>query len=251
MNQTRRPARHLHSMKASLLGTSIALAASGLAQPFTLDNPWSGTTGDKANLAGFAFRADAGTYPASVTPPGALGDTFELASLTLIRPNDTVTPAFGSAAVGQLTDASTPVYVDIYTGYAAGTFSGYLGSSTTGVAWSGTVQDQPYTFAFSGITLQNTTQYWFVFSEDGAEGEVSQFRAKVNTSGDNLTPGPGKGYLVNDTVQTISASNAGALGQQDWGVAYTVAAVPEPSTLTLAGLGLGLLLLRRRASQGA
>lgn len=226
-----------------LVVTALVAITSGaaLAQPYTISNPWSGVAGDRANLAAFAFRADAGQYPDSVDPAGSLTPTFEIQRLTLIRPNDATTPNFGGA-VGQVTSASAPVFVDIYTDFAGGVFDGYVGSSLTGVAWSDTVADQPYSFAFSGITLNSGAKYWFVFSEDNVEGEVSQFRFKVNTSGDNLTPGPGRGYLVNDTVQVVLP----ALTTQDWGVAYVVA-VPEPSVFALAGLGALLWQLGRRA----
>jgi hypothetical protein len=103
------------------------------------------------------------------------------------------------------------------------------------------VADQPYSFSFSGISLDSSTKYWFVFSEDNVDGEVSQFRGKVNTSGDDLTAGPGKGYLVSDTLQVLGPT----LSAFDWGVNYVVT-VPEPSTVALAGLSLASLLLVRR-----
>lgn len=225
----------------NLLTLCVALAsASALAQPYTISNPWSGVAGDRANIAAFAFRADAGQYPDSVNPPGSLTPLLEIQRLTLTRPNDATTPNFGGA-VGQVSSADAAVFVDIYTDFAGGAFSGYVGSSLTGVAWNDTVADGPYSFAFSGITLSSGTKYWFVFSEDNVEGEVSQFRLKVNTSGDNLTAGPGRGYLVDDTAQ-VALPN---LTTQDWGVAYVVT-VPEPSALAILGLGAALTLMGRR-----
>ena len=78
--------------------------------------------------------------------------------------------------------------------------------------------NQSYTFNFSGLTLDSSTKYWFVFSEDDVAGDVAQFRALVNTSGDNLTAGAGKGYLLNDTAQVLGPTYAA----QDWGVACVV-----------------------------
>lgn len=224
------------------LATSFALllAGSAMAQNYTISNPWSGVTGDRANFSAFAFQANAGQYPASINPLGSLTPTFAIGSLTLNRPNDATTPNFGAGA-GQITDANTPIYVDIYTSFAAGTFGGYVGSSSSGVTWNSTAANQPYTFNFSGITLDSSTKYWFVFSEDNVDGEVSQFRGKVNTSGDDLTAGPGKGYLVGDTSQVLSPT----LAAFDWGVDYVVG-VPEPTAFTLAGLGATALLLARR-----
>lgn len=227
-------------MKKELILTACLLAGTALIQGQTISNPWSGVTGDRGNMVGFAFRADAGTFPDSITPPGSLGAQLTLNGISLWRPNDIQTPVFGTGA-RQLTDANTPVFIDIYMGYDAGAFSGYVGSSSSSVVWTDTTPDQPFSFAFAGLTLQTTTKYWFVFSEDGVEGEISNFRAKLNTSGDNLTPGAGKGYLVGDTAQAIT--QAGAL--QDWGFAYTVNVVPEPTVVSLALVGLLGFYLRR------
>jgi hypothetical protein len=227
-------------MKPLLALLSVLVGSSALAQPYTISNPWSGVTGDRANLAAFAFRADAGQYPDSIAPLGSLGPTLAIQSLTLVRPNDATTPTFGGAA-GQITDASTPVYVDIYATFGGGVFGGYVGSSTTGVAWNETAADQPYTFEFTGVTLSSSAKYFFVFSEDSLEGDIAQFRLKVNTAGADTTPGPGRGYLVGDTAQVVLPN----LTLQDWGVNYTVA-VPEPSTFAVFGLGAVALLARRR-----
>ncbi len=216
--------------------------ASFTTQAATIDNVWSGAGGDKANLAAFAFRADAGTFPDSVMPAGSLTSVFQIDALTLIRPNDTTTPSIGAGAY-QITSADAPVYVDVYSGYDSGTFSGYLGSSS-GVTWSSTIADQPYTFAFSGVQLQSDQKYWFVFSEDASDGEVSNFRMKVNTSGNDATAGPGRGYMVGDLAQVIKQNGAA----DDWGMAYTVSftAIPEPTTIALLAIGAALLISRKR-----
>lgn len=228
-------------MKKELILAACLLARTTLIHSQTISNPWSGVTGDRGNMVGFAFRADAGTFPDSVTPAGSLGAQLTLNGVTFLRPNDTQTPVFGTGA-RQLTDANTPVFLDIYTGYDAGAFSGYVGSSSSSVIWADTTPDQPFSLAFASLTLQSNTKYWFVFSEDGLEGEISNFRAKLNTAGDDLTPGAGKGYLVGDTAQAIT--QAGAL--QDWAFAYTVNVVPEPTAVSLVLVGLLGCWLRRR-----
>lgn len=228
-------------MKRELTLALCMVAGSTLVEAQTISNPWSGVAGDRGNMVGFAFRADAGLYPDSVTPAGSLGAQLTLNGLTLFRPNDVQTPVFGTGA-RQLTDANTPIFIDIYTGYDAGIFSGYVGSSSTGVIWAATTADQPFSFAFPGLTLQSNAKYWLVFSEDDLDGEISNFRAKLNTAGDDLTAGAGKGYLVGDTAQAIT--QAGAL--QDWAFAYTVNVIPEPSAVSLVMLGLGVLWLRRK-----
>jgi hypothetical protein len=224
---------------------AVLLAAAATARAATILNPWSGVTGDRGNITAFAFRADAGNFPASVTPADALTPTISLDSLTLIRPGDTTTPNFGTAA-NQTTDTNTQVFIDIYTSMgAANVFSGYVGSSSTSVAWSSTTADQTYSFSFSGILLSSSAKYWFVFSEDGANGDVANFRVKLNTSGTDAVAGPGAGYLVGDSLQAVLPANT----TQNWGTAFTVdfTAVPEPSTALLGGFGMLALLRRRRA----
>lgn len=228
-------------MKTLFTAAAVLTAGSALAAEFTITNGWSGASGDKANLSAFAFQANAGIYPASVTPPDALTSTFELGSLTLTRPTDTTTPNIGTAN-GYLSSVDSPVFVDINIGaYSGGAFSGYVGSSSSSVLWSDTVSGGDYTFNFTGITLNSATKYWFVFSEDNVEGEISNFRMWVNTSGNNTTAGQGQGYLINDTAQALVP----ALTTRDWGVSYVIA-VPEPSVFALAGLGLLLLRLHAR-----
>jgi hypothetical protein len=229
---------------------SFCLLAAGpaFAQSFTIANPWSGASGDKANLAAFAFEADAGNYPNSISPLGSLDATFEIGSLTLTRPNDTTTPVFGTTGIS-IADASTAVFIDIYTTYSGGVFSGYIGSSSSSINWNNTTAGGNYTFDFSGIILESTTKYWFAFSTDNLNGNIGNFRMNLNTSGTDGTAGPGHGYLVNDTAQAVSANNSGSLGAlQDWGPAFTIQAVPEPSVAVLSSLGVSaLLFFRRRA----
>lgn len=234
--------RYPFQLRASLL--AVLLAAASNANAATIVNPWSGVTGDRGNITAFAFRADAGNFPTSVTPTGSLTPTISLDSITLIRPNDTTTPNFGTGA-NQTAASTTPVFIDIYTSMgAANAFSGYVGSSSTSVAWSSTTIDQSYTLNFTGITLSSTTKYWFVFSEDGVAGDVANFRFKLNTSGSDAVAGPGLGYLVGDTVQAALPANT----TQNWGTAFTVnfTPVPEPSAALLGGLGMLALLRRRR-----
>ena len=229
-------------MKTTHLATALLLAAaSGQAQ--TIGNPWSGVTGDRGNMSAFAFRADAGLYPNSISPAGALDgiSAITLTSVTLTRPNDATTPNFGDG-LRQITSASATVFLDVYTEFSGGSFSGYLGSSLTGVTWDSTTAGQAYTFDFSAITLAVDQKYWFVFSEDDIDGEISQFRAQLNTSGDDATAGAGKGYLVGDTVQSVTSGGVA----QDWAFATSVGftPVPEPSTLALGFSGAALFLVR-------
>lgn len=225
---------------------SVLLAACALGaiatQAATISNPWSGVAGDKANVSAVAVRADAGLFPASVTPADSLTPTFLLNSITFSRPDDTVTPTYGTG-VRQLLTNSTPVFLDIYTDYASGVFSGYLGSSSSSVTFESVPQNTDYTLNFAGITLSSSTKYWFVFSEDNLDGDVSNFRLKVNTSGLDTASGAGKGYLVGDTAQIYAQNDT----LQDWASAYVLdfTPIPEPSTFALGLAGLVTLLILR------
>ncbi len=230
-------------MKTLIQAVSVIGLATVVASGATFSNPWSGVLGDRANLAAIALQANAGEYPASVDPAGALTGQFTLDSLTLTRPNDATTPNFGDGPRLTLT-ADTPVFLDVYTSFDGSSFSGYLGSSSSSVSWTATVADQPYSFSFVGLTMQSDQKYWLVFSEDAVEGEVSNFRLKVNTSGANDAAGPGKGYLVGDTAQVLAQNNT----IQDWGVNYTATftPIPEPTALALGFLGGVLFVFRSR-----
>ncbi|HEX6961136.1 MAG TPA: PEP-CTERM sorting domain-containing protein, partial [Lacipirellula sp.] len=200
------------------------------AQLPTITNPGTAAAGDKANTSGFAFRADAGTFPASVSPSGSLTDLLLLSKLTLKRPDDATTPSFGTGA-RQTTSAATPIFLDVYTSLdgAANTFSGYVGSSSTSVAWDATVQNTNYSFDFSNLLLSKSSKYWFVFSEDAVEGEVSNFRHRVATGGSNTGAGDNaSGYLLNDTAQVHTQGG----GESDWGTEHIVEFAPvTPLTL--------------------
>ncbi|HOW71788.1 MAG TPA: hypothetical protein PKY77_14405 [Phycisphaerae bacterium] len=235
----------------AVAGCLSALGLSAAADAATITNPWSGTAGDRANYSAFAFRATAGEFPNSVSPLGAL-DAFPfltLDALTFTRPaNDTTqTPILGTGN-GQLSSVAAPVFVDVYTSRdGILSFSGYLGSSTTSVIFNDGVDPiapgESFTFSFSGITLDKDAAYWLVFSEDGIEGEVSSFRSRVNTSGNDSTPGPGPGYLVGNIAQV---EYSGAI--KDWGVEFTatVTAVPEPISLAMLAFASTSLRIRRR-----
>ena len=99
-------------MKTLIQAVSVIGLATVVASGATFSNPWSGVLGDRANLAAIALQANAGEYPASVDPAGALTGQFTLDSLTLTRPNDATTPNFGDGPRLTLT-ADTPIFLDV------------------------------------------------------------------------------------------------------------------------------------------
>lgn len=207
---------------AGIGGGSIASA-----QTNTITNPGTAAAGDKATTSAFAFRGDGGTFPASVSPPGSLTDLFVLQKITLKRPDDATTPSFG-AGTRQTTAATTPVFLDVYTSLNGATdlFSGYVGSSSSSVAWSETTQNATYSFDFANLLLTKSSKYWFVFSEDNVEGEVSNFRHRVTTGGSNTGTGDNAaGYLLNDTAQIHTQGGA----EQDWGNEFVAEFAPVTS----------------------
>jgi hypothetical protein len=165
---------------------------------------------------------------------------FSLDSLTFTRPaNDTAgnIPIIGTGN-GQLSSVAASVFLDVYSSRDDSlSYSGYLGSSANSVIYDdGNDPIEPgesFTFEFEDLTLQKDVTYWLVFSEDAVEGEISSFRTRVNTSGDDATPGSGRGYLVGNTAQV---EYPGAL--QDWAVEYVaqVTPIPEPASMAVIGL---------------
>ncbi|RIK87438.1 MAG: hypothetical protein DCC67_01860 [Planctomycetota bacterium] len=224
------------------------------ARAATVTNPWSGVAGDRANIMGFAFRADAGNYPASIDPAGSLRPHIQLTKVTLVRPassdpTNPTTPSFGTGP-RQTTSAATPVFLEVYAAADSATdsFSGFLGASTNSIAW----QDMPlegegYSFDFANLPLQSNSKYWFAFSEDNVDGEFSNFRLRVNTSGNDATAGPGQGYLVSDAFQILDQGG----NSRDWAAEYVVefTSVPEPSGAALALAAVGLTAATRSRSR--
>lgn len=216
-------ARRLSIVASVVAAAAIGMATTASAQVNTITNPGSVVPGDNANNSAFAFRGDGGTFPGTVSPPGSLTDLFALTKMTLKRPAAGA-PSFGTG-VRQTMSSATPIFLDVYTSLNGGTdtFSGYVGSSSTSLAWDDTVADMTYSFSFANLLLQKSTKYWFVFSEDNVAGEVSNFRQRVINSGNNTGTGDnGFGYLLNDTQQIHTQGGA----ETDWGTEYVVEFAP-------------------------
>lgn len=241
-----------------LVMIALALTALGAvaAQAATVSNAWSGVAGDRANYSAFDFKATAGTFPASVSPAGALdgGPTFTLNSLTFTRPANDVLNGTNDPGIttdpGGLSAKTADVFMDVYSSRSGTTglnFTGFLGSSTNSFAWEdldGNEQIAPgqsYTYNFSGLTLDKNTEYWLVFSETSGDGDVGNFRTRVNTSGNDAVAGAGAGYLTGNPIQLVT--HGATPTNREWGVEYAADVtpiVPEPSSAILALMMLGM-----------
>lgn len=94
-----------------------------------------------------------------------------------------------------------------------------------------------YTFSFSGANLSNGTNYWI----SPVSSDVSWYLASSAPSGQNLS-----GYTFTSAKESSGAGWTPSTSNQ-WSVSVT--AVPEPSSVAIAGAGLvlaGLAAARRR-----
>jgi hypothetical protein len=242
--------------KTSIAALMLSAVGVATAKGATVSNPWSGVAGDRANYSAFIFKATAGEFPTSVSPLGAIdgGPIFTLNSLTFTRPaNDIATsiPAVNTNP-GGLSSLTADVYIDVYSsriGISGLDFTGFLGSSTNAFAWQDIggsdliAPGSTYTYNFSGLTLDKDTEYWMVFSETSGDGDVANFRTRVNTSASTA----GTGYLASD-IQLVTPGTTPT--NRDWAVEYVAdvtSVIPEPSSVILALITLGLATrLRRR-----
>lgn len=237
---------------AAYLLTAVGAVAAHAA---TISNDWSGVAGDRASWSALVFKGTAGDFPASVNPVGAIDgtQTFTLNALTFTRPANDTTASVPSvnANPGGLSSLTADVYVDVYsarTGTAGLSFTGFLGSSTNAFAWrdlDGNDLIAPgatYTYNFSGLTLDKDAEYWMVFSETSGDGDVRNFRTRVNTAATT----EGTGYLAS-AIQMVTPGATPT--NRDWAAEYVAdvtSVVPEPNSAILALMGLGLGAARKR-----
>lgn len=106
----------------------------------------------------------------------------------------------------------------------------------TGSTLEGSGLPDGYTRPDGGGTIANANYTGDVSSKPWNSASFETFRQRI---ANNSTPGTaGDSSILNTTILTGTDAT--------WSSALTLATVPEPSALSLLGLGLGSLMLRRR-----
>jgi hypothetical protein len=188
-------------------------------------------TGDSyGNTQGFRIDFDASTSSANVdwTPDLVDGQEYSLDSLTLKADSGNVT--------------ATGVYLGVYTGYDAGTWSGFLGVSDQAYDWGTPAVDTELEYTFSGI---NVTVDSTVGSGSGLLYFMYQYGTQARTTYE-ITRATCKWNLgMNDTFANVIGDGGVIVSDRAPEYAAKLTVVPEPATMLLLGLG-GLLLRRKR-----
>lgn len=129
-------------------------------------------------------------------------------------------------ALDILTPATSSFQVDVYdnSSLTPGNFLGNLSGSTTA--------NSICTYTTSGINLSANTTYWLVMS-DPAGSDIGMVYNPTSTSTDGWTTGP-LVFNPGDTWRQFG---------QGWVPLMEFNAVPEPSTMALAIMGLGGLII--------
>jgi len=223
--------------------------------------PLIGTRTDSVLYARSAMRSKAATFPAMASPmmqqfeaakarcPGALvlfrmGDFYELfgddarEAATLLDLQSITVGLFG-------TNVSTiPLTVSIYADSAGNPAATPL--FTSAVTQVGTTDK--YTFSFTGASLSANTTYWVVPNGGSWYYNAGTPPAPMAHNASGYTYVGGRESLSTGVTPASSVWDVG--GNNRYSVSIT--AVPEPSTLTLAGIGLAMVVgleVRRRRRQ--
>lgn len=203
-----------------------------------------------------------------------LGVAATLAAVTLCSFNARAEIVFGNlgaTGTAALGDTSTPFGASPLTtlalaqGFTTGTSNLSVQSITLGLSATGTVsrtvslysdaslapnallftssavnvgEQNKYTFNFSGAGLAPSTNYWIV-PEQGSRWYVS-----FNESQPAVLNGSGYAYLG---TKRQTSDNPGTWINSSLPYSVSIEAVPEPSSLVMAGLGIGGLAMLERS----
>lgn len=147
-------------------------------------------------------------------------------------------------------DASgNTAYLAIYEYDSDGTVGTFVGVSTNTVTDNTVSQTPAYnTFEFSGVTLDATKQYQYLFVTTNSTDTLSTFtgyQGNATKLGFSITA-VGSTLDTGDGIYTTSALNGWQNGNYMPNVSISVTATPEPTTATLSLLALAGLCARRR-----
>ncbi len=225
-------------MKKTLIAL-MALASVAAADTYTSSTPAKSGSGAQGNYYGFTLAPDNATYLTTNIPQGVT--ELNLDSLTILTRS-------GSASA---TDMKVAVYT--YTGDSTvGTYLGSSSSTGTGVA-----ADTTLTLTFSGVTIDPTARYQFLFVQadatdltlgtfDGYKSVAIAWGISVTNSFSAQIPG-GWGTYKGNGINSWEGNYVPVTTLTMSTVASTeTPSIPEPATATLSLLALAGLAARRR-----
>lgn len=164
----------------------------------------------------------------------------------------TTSVLLNSVSLQKRTDGSASgntAYLAIYEYDSDGTVGTFVGVSTNTVTDNTVSQTPAYnTFEFSGVTLDATKQYQYLFVTTNSTDTLSSFTGYQGSAvklGFSITA-VGSTLDTGDGIYTTSALNGWQTGNYMPNVSISVTATPEPTTATLSLLALAGLCARRR-----
>ncbi|HOK95417.1 MAG TPA: PEP-CTERM sorting domain-containing protein [Anaerohalosphaeraceae bacterium] len=218
------------AMKQVMAGLILALLVAGSASAEFV----SATDGD-GNLYGNTecFRVDFDATPASMAdwnPDLVSGQTYKL--------------DFVSIRNGSNSDA-TPLYLGVYSGFSAGTWSGFLGVSDNAIDFAAVAAGAWAQYTFTGISVtvdaavgSGSGMLYFLFQT----GTAARTTAEVNRSIQRNNGYPGDPVTGDWLANIIAYGGVVDSRAPEYQAQLTI---PEPATMVLLSLG-SLAIFRKR-----